>query len=204
MHDVYIEGKAKDNILEAFYLIHRRIPVQGCKGQNWYHFLPSEVHCTLSKLWNINCVSCLRSWLLEEAVFFINSTRSHVTKPDTSQETGMWGAAAAPDFTNESFASLLGPNATRCSFGKLYFTIIIIQIKFRDVTGLLATLLLSPHLLVKGFYIICQKTDIFKLPPCHLSLVAWKTWRVHDGNFFERREVEFCCPATSLEFWLSD
>lgn len=105
----------------------------------------------------------------------------------------MWGAAAAPDFTNESFASLLGPNATLCSFGKLYFTIIIIQIKFRDVTGLLAALLLSPHLLVKGFYIIWQKTDIFKLPPCYLSLVAWEAWRVHDTNFFERHEVEFCC-----------
>lgn len=55
------------------------------------------------------------------------------------------GAAAVPDFTDESFALFPCPNTIACSLGKFYFTvIIIIQIKFKSVTILLAaTLALS-------------------------------------------------------------
>lgn len=51
-------------------------------------------------------------------------------KPDNSPEIFLREAAAVPDVTDESFAFLPYPNIIKCSFGKLYFTTIIIQIKF--------------------------------------------------------------------------
>lgn len=62
-------------------------------------------------------------------------------KPYNSQETILWRPAAVPDSTDESFVSFSCPNIIKCSFGKFYFTIIIIQIKFRNLTILLAAAL---------------------------------------------------------------
>lgn len=50
-------------------------------------------------------------------------------KPDNSPEI-LREAAAVPDVTDESFAFPPYPNIIKCSFGKLYFTTITIQIKF--------------------------------------------------------------------------
>lgn len=62
-------------------------------------------------------------------------------KPDNSQGIFLWGAAAVPDSADESFASFPRPNTIKCSFSKFYFTVIITQIKFRNVTVLLTAAL---------------------------------------------------------------
>lgn len=70
-------------------------------------------------------------------------------KPDNSLEILREGAAV-PDVTDESFAFPPYPNVIKCSFGKFYFTTIIIQIKF-----LLAAALAIYKPSGKGLYTIC-------------------------------------------------
>lgn len=46
-----LKGRLKLIFLENFHFTHCQIPFQDLKGQNWYHFLTSEVYYTLSKLY---------------------------------------------------------------------------------------------------------------------------------------------------------
>lgn len=81
MHNIYIEGKAEVNSFRKLRPHPSPDSIPGLKGQNWYHFLTSEVHYTLSKLYETSIVFyTVDLGSLGNPLFFINSTKSHVTK----------------------------------------------------------------------------------------------------------------------------
>ena len=107
-------------------------------------------------------------------------------KSHNSQETFLGGATAVPDFTDESFALFFSliPISLYVHLVNLCFTTIIIQIKFRNISILLAAALVPTNLLVKALHKVCQKADNLKLPPCCLSSGPRKKGTVHHDSFF--------------------
>ena len=133
--------------LENFHLIHHPIPFQGVDVRIVSNFRGSP-H-PIQTLWNISCVLYFRCWLLEEYslslsfFFFLNSTRSHIMKALQFTGENLVRGCSYLRFSWRNVCFFPLPNTIKCSFGKLYFTIviIIIKMKFRSITILLAAAL---------------------------------------------------------------
>lgn len=121
-------------------------------------------------------------------------------KPDNSQI--LWGAAAVPHFTDESFASFPYPSIIKCSFGKFYFTKLIIQIQFRNITIL--------HAAALAIYKPSVKRPLYNFPKAKICFpavcVQYVGINVESGMITSLSAIKWnsAALATSLESWLSD
>lgn len=149
MHNVFIEGKAEVNFFFFFWKTSISSITQFLsRAQMSELFLTSEVHHTLSRLYGTSVVFYIlgvgsQRNILSLSFFSLNSTRSHIMKALQFTGENLVRGYSCLRFSRRNVCFFPLPNTIKCSSSKLQFTIviIIIKMKFRSVTILLAAAL---------------------------------------------------------------